>query len=146
MITVSRIANASRGELLCITYEMLLEEIAQAVKKQGEDRKRHLEKAVRIIHMLAGDLNFEIPLSSELFRIYIYVQGLLIQGKTEEKLEEAFSLIDKLYRGFKEAAEQEKSKAPSIKNAQSVYAGLTYGKNYHMEEMALGQNERGFRV
>lgn len=146
MITVSKVANASRGELLCITYEMLIEEISQAVSQQEEEKKRHIEKAVRIIHMLAGDLDFEIPLSRELFRIYIYVQGLLVQGTTKERLEEALSLIDNLYQGFKEAVQQEESKVPSIKNAQSVYAGLTYGKNYQMEEMTLGQNERGFRA
>ena len=63
MITVSNVANASRGELLCITYELLLE----AIEKAGEcedkkDRKPYIEKALEIIKMLAGTLILSMSL------------------------------------------------------------------------------------
>lgn len=145
MITVSNIANASRGELLCITYELLLEQIEIAIKSEGNKRKKHLEKGIQIIKMLVGDLDFEIPLSTELFRIYVYVQGVLIQAKTNQKLEEAYGLIHKIYEAFKKIAEEEVNKKPSIQNAEVIYAGLTYGKA-EIKEMIVQDYNRGFKV
>lgn len=145
MVTVSKIANASRGELLCITYELLLEQIEMAIKCEMSERKKHLEKGIQIIKMLVGDLDFEIPLSNEIFRIYVYVQGLLIQAKTNQKLEEAYGLVHKIYEAFKKIAEEEVDKRPSIENAEVVYAGLTYGKA-DIREITVQDYNRGFKA
>lgn len=145
MITVSKIANASRGELLCITYELLLEQIEMAIKSEASERKKHLEKSIQIIKVLVGDLDFEVSLSHDLFRIYVYVQGLLIQAKTNEKIEEAYGLIHKIYEGYKKITEEEVDKNPSIENSEVVYAGLTYGKT-DIEETIVKDYNRGFKV
>lgn len=145
MITVSNIANASRGELLCITYELLLEQIKMAIKSEGKERKVYVEKGLQIIRMLVGDLDFEVPLSNELFRIYVYVQGVLIQAKTNQKFEEAYHLISKIYEAFKKITEEEIDKKPSIQNAEMIYAGLTYGKE-DIEETIIQDYNRGFKV
>lgn len=145
MITVSSIANASKGELLCITYELLLEQIKLAIETESSEQKKYLDKGIRIIRMLVEDLNFEIELSNELFRIYVYVQGLLIQGKSVEKLEEAYRLIDKIYQAFKKIAEEEVDKKSSIQNAEVIYAGLTYGKN-EVKETVVKDYNRGFKA
>lgn len=145
MITVSSVANASRGQLLCITYELLLERIELAKQKEGQARKIEAKKAIDIVQMLVGDLNFDIEISKELFRIYVYVQGLLIQSKHTEKLEEAYKLIEKLYVAFKEITKNEAQNKPSIQNAEVIYAGMTYGKN-DLNEMSLGSSKRGFEA
>ena len=145
MITVSTIANASKGELLCITYELLLEQIKLAIESEASEQKKYLDKGIRIIRMLVEDLDFEIELSNELFRIYVYVQGLLIQGKSVEKLEEAYHLIDKIYQAFKKITEEESDKKSSIQNAEIIYAGLTYGKN-EVKETVIKDYNRGFKA
>lgn len=146
MVTVSSVVNASKGELLCITYELLLEAIELGEKSQDvEERKRHIKKAIEIIQMLVGDLNFEYELSKELFRIYVYVQGLLVNAKKNEQLEEAYRLINKLYEGFKKVAEQEEAKKPSMENAEAIYAGFTYGKD-SIHEISVGRENRGFKA
>lgn len=145
MITVSSVANASRGQLLCITYELLLERIELAKQKEGQARKIEAKKAIDIVQMLVGDLNFDIEISKELFRIYVYVQGLLIQSKHTEKLEEAYKLIEKLYVAFKEITKNETQNKPSIQNAEVIYAGMTYGKN-DLNEISLGNSKRGFEA
>lgn len=146
MITVSNIANASRGELLCITYELLLEQIELAISSEDlEARKPYIEKAIKIIHMLVGDLDFSIELSHELFRIYVYVQGLLINAKHNDKLQEAYRLIHKIYEGYKKVSEEEESKRPSMANAEAIYAGLTYGKQ-SVNEITMGDHNRGFKA
>lgn len=145
MITVSTIANASRGELLCITYEILLENIKAAEGNTGEEREKKLKKSIEIIQMLVGDLNFEFDLSKELFRIYVYVQGLLVNAKTVEPIEEAYKIISKIYEGFKQATQEEKLSSPCIDNAEVVYAGLTYGPN-DLNELSMKQPNRGFKA
>lgn len=146
MITVSNVVNASRGELLCITYELLLEQIELAKKsKEVEERQNHIKKAIKILHMLVGDLDFSIGLSQELFRIYVYVQGLLINAKQNDKLEEAYKLIHKIYEGYKTIVAKEEGSKPVMQNAEAIYAGLTYGKS-SVNEMTIGNENRGFKA
>lgn len=146
MITVSNVANASKGELLCITYELLLEQIELAKKCDVlEERKKHIEKAIKIIQMLTGDLNFEVELAHELFRIYVYVQGVLINAKTNEAIDEAYKLIHKIYSSYKKIVKEESVKEPVMQNAEMVYAGLTYGKSNINETVIQGDN-RGFKA
>lgn len=146
MVTVSTVVNASKGELLCITYEMLLEAIELGEKSEdAQQRNRHIKKAIEIVQMLVGDLNFEYELSKDLFRIYVYVQGLLVNAKKNEQLQEAYKLINKLYEGFKKVAEQEEAKKPSMENAEAIYAGFTYGKD-SICEISVGSENRGFKA
>lgn len=145
MITVSNVANASKGQLLCITYELLLEKIDSAKQKEGQARVAEAKKAIDIVQMLVGDLDFNVDIAKELFRIYVYVQGLLVNGKNTDKLEEAYKLIEKIYLGFKEACKNEEANRPSIQNAEMIYAGMTYGKGT-LNEVSLENNRRGFEV
>ena len=145
MITVSNVANASRGQLLCITYELLLERIKTAKEKEGKARSLEAKKAIDVLQMLAGDLDFSFEISKDLFRIYVYVQGLLIQNKQTKNLEEAYKLIEKLYLGFVEATKKEKETSQSIQNAEVIYAGMTYGKG-SLNEVSLESAKRGFEA
>lgn len=144
-MTVSNIAKVSRGKLLCSTYELLLEQIKQAEKSQGEKRKAHLAKGIQVLQTLVSDLNFKASLSKELFRIYVYVQGLLVQAKSNDQITEAYELIDKVYKGFKKVVENEEERRSSIQNTEKVHASLTYGKE-NIIETTLYDPDRGFKV
>lgn len=149
MITVSTVANATKGELLCITYELFLEKVKLAQQSTEEESEKAVQRAIDIIQMLAGDLDFNIEISKELFRVYVYVQGLLIQSKASRakamKLEEAYGLMEKIYLGFKEAVKKEEVGGPSIQNAEVIYAGMTYGKS-SLNEISTQDTQRGFKA
>lgn len=145
MITVSSVANATRGELLCITYEILLENIKRAQLEVGEKRKDKLKKGVEVIQLLTEDLDFEIALSKELFSLYVYVQGLLVKDKSEEEIDRAYSIIDRIYQSFLEISKNEMSSGPSMQNAEVVYAGMTYGRD-DLNEISLKDVTRGFKA
>ena len=146
MITVSNVANASRGELLCITYQLLLEQIEKLIEADNkEDRKPYKEKSVEIIKMLAGDLNFDYELSHQLFHLYVYVQGLIIKGTQKEAFEEAYSLVDKIYQAYKKVTDEEEDKKAVMQNTEVVYAGLTYSKN-NVNELKIEDHNRGFKA
>lgn len=145
MVTVSNVVNASPGRLLCITYEILLEEIKKAQIETAQDRKRALKKAVEIIQMLVGDLNFEIDMAKDLFKIYVYVQRLLIQNPDEKILEEAYRLIKMLHNAYEEISKEEGLGEPALVNAEVIYAGMTYGKA-DVNEVSFNNINRGFKA
>lgn len=145
MVTVSSLVNASRGQLLCMTYELLLEQIQSAAHGLVEERKRAVEKAVKIIGILAGDLDYTYELSHELFRLYVYVQGLLIKGKSKADFEEAYRLIAKLHEAYMQVAKEEKDPTPVMQSAQAIYSGLTYGRSCK-DELYITGEERGFKA
>jgi flagellar protein FliS len=143
---VSAIANASQGELLCITYELFLYNIEQALKEETEKKKVYRDKAVEILKTLTEDLNFEAPIANNLFQLYIYIQGVLLQyDVTNKKLEHIYKVMNILYKGFLEAAEKEGQSEPSMKNAETIYAGMTYGKS-DLNEVVFSDQNRGFKA
>ena len=145
MITVSNIANASREELLCITYELLLERLKVSIITTGEEQKRHLGKAIEIIKMLACDLDFEYGISKNLFEIYVYVQGVLVNVKTSKEIEEVYKLMEMLHEGFQEVTRKVEKSDPAIENVEQVYAGLTYG-NSELNEQSITTKNRGYKA
>ncbi len=155
MITVSTVVNASKTQMLCITYEILLDKLEyiseniNELKSNENNNKIKVEEtineSINIIKMLAGDLNFEFDIANQLFKLYVYVQGLLIKSKTKESMEEAYTIINKLYMSYKEISQGEEGGAPSISNAEKVYEGLTYGENKMGKTYAQDFN-RGYKV
>lgn len=143
MITVSTIANASDTQLLCITYELFIEHIEKALTCNGKERQESVAFAREVLVTLTENLDLEVQLAKDLFRIYVYVQNLLINHhQQDEKLEEAKKLIETIYIGYKQIASSE-DQVPSMENAQSVYAGMTYGRGY-LNEVVMDEGNRGF--
>lgn len=146
MITVSSVVQASQGELLCITYEIFLMNIKKAIETNQQERQRYIDKGLEIIKQLAENLDLRLSISQDLFHIYIYVQGLLINSKFNlKKLEEAYTLMEIIYEGYKRIVEKEEVKVPVMKNIENVYVGVTYGKGI-LNETTLPDTNRGFRA
>ena len=66
----------------------------------------------------------------------------MIRNKPE-LLDEAAGLLSKLHDAFDKIAEEDHS-APEMKNIETVYSGLTYGRSGIQENVATGN--RGFSV
>ena len=146
MITVSSVANATKSELVCIGYEICLDNIQRALDAPIEEKKNKVNQALESIKILSQALNFEVPLATNIFKIYVYVQGLLIkEWKDDHKLQEAYDLMHILYEGYVAVARQDTSTVTSMKNTESIYAGMTYGKN-ELNEVILQDKDRGFKA
>ena len=116
-----RVTQASRTELVVITYEIILEDFRSAKtafeKKDRELYEKELKHALRFLNELIGALDFSIA---------------------------AASVIETLRRAFKEISLLDHS-GPVMQNTQQLYAGLTYGKGT-LNEAYIDPNEvnRGF--
>lgn len=150
-ITAVQIANATPGQLICITYQLILEQIGIAKKSKGKDEKAHkkaVERAQKFLRELMDALDFQHEISLQLMELYLYVNKLLIQSmikEDEEPLAEAEKILHTLLSGWEEVAQQEEGKEAVMQNTQQVYAGLTYGKG-NLNESVVGNQNRGFKA
>ena len=146
-----RVTQASRTELVVITYEIILEDFRSAKtafeKKDRELYEKELKHALRILNELIGALDFSIPISHDLLSLYSFVNKKIIRAqfhKEPQALDAAASVIETLRRAFKEISLLDHS-GPVMQNTQQLYAGLTYGKGT-LNEAYIDPNEvnRGF--
>ncbi|OON98129.1 MAG: hypothetical protein ATN35_05815 [Epulopiscium sp. Nele67-Bin004] len=144
MITVAQVTQASEIELLCITYELFLESVQDAIDEPDQKlSKNHRARAKKILRILFSNLNLEDKLAHDLFDIYIYVQKCLNE---KDGLAEAHKLISNIKRGYDEVRNtQPIKKSAAMENTQSIYAGMTYSGN-QLGEMIVENNNRGFTV
>ncbi|HHX61336.1 MAG TPA: flagellar protein FliS [Epulopiscium sp.] len=152
MITPSQVANATRGQLLKITYDLLLESLDN-IKKYGKEKAEkefgaEIGRSRQILQELIDTLDFKQEISQGLLRIYVYINGLLIKSLMvydASHIDEAKGLINQLLEGWDGAIANDPKSVKVMDNAQQVYAGLTYGKN-DLNESILDNNNRGFKA
>ncbi|HHX62713.1 MAG TPA: flagellar protein FliS [Epulopiscium sp.] len=152
MITASQVANATRGQLLKITYDLLLESLDN-VKQYGHEKTedqfaKEIGRSRQILQELIDTLDFTQEISKDLLRIYVYINGLLIKNLMvydESLIDESKMLINQLVEGWDEVIAKDHESLKVMNNTQQLYAGLTYGKN-DLNESVLEKDNRGFKA
>ena len=147
-----RISQANKTQMVVILYEMLLIYVEEAMQahEQGDKTgfKEGIRKARGCVKELMESLHFEYEPARNLLQLYLYVSQELtradIYSRTEE-LEHVKQVIEKLHGAYAEISVQDTSD-PVMANTQTVYAGLTYGKNTLTENLADQGSSRGFRA
>jgi len=147
----NRISNATRSELIVIMYDITVDYIEDAMRcyEQGnmEEYTYNLKKAKQFINELNSALDMRYTVSSHLAMLYSYMSRSLLYSiiKHEPKdLSRLIGMIKKLRTAFERVAKSDTT-GPMMKNAQPLYAGLTYGKTSLNETMA-SSNNRGYKV
>ena len=148
----AQIANATPGQLIVITYELIIETLEEAQKqlavKDEKKFKRTIDKAQKLLRELMESLDLSYSISLDLMGLYLYINKMIIKSYItlkEEPLEEAKKLLNTLLIGWKEAVASEEVAGPVIENAQQIYAGLTYGKG-SLNESIMENANRGFKA
>jgi len=146
-----RITEANRTEMVVIIYEMLeiyLSETRQSLRDGNmDDFHEGVRRCTACVRELSASVLPESPLSGNLQSLYIFCMKELSMSDvhhTENGLIHVEAIIKKLHSAFKVVADQDDS--PSVMdNTQTVYAGLTYGKEsliVHLQQ----DNNRGYMV
>ena len=142
---VARISAANPVMLVVITYELILDFIAEAASSEGEEAQAHINRAREAVMQLMVALNFEYEMSQDLFDMYLYVNKLLNAATYGDgTLEEAASIIRSLKESFEAIEKSQKDLSPVMENAQPIYAGLTY-KDGKLSEF-VDEDGRGFKA
>ena len=147
-----RITQANKTQLITILYEMVLLYIDEAEKALDAGNKMEFKDAVRKIRgcmdELTASLNFDYELAQNFLQLYLYINRELVKASShyeKENLEHVRLVIGQLHKAYEQIEGQDKS-GPVMGNTQTVYAGLTYGKNTLTENLADPAANRGFRV
>ncbi|MGN1148523.1 MAG: flagellar protein FliS [Lachnospiraceae bacterium] len=147
-----RITQANKTELIVILYEMVLSYLEDAEialeKAEIAEFREALRKVRGCFGELIASLNLDYELAARLLSLYLFCNRELTKAdirKEKEPLAHIRSVISKLLTAYRELAEQDTS-GPVMQNSQTVYAGLTYGKNSLSEDMTDQGANRGFRA
>lgn len=148
----SRIASATQGELLVITYEITIDSIEKAIEslKANDDKqfKRYIKKTQAFLKELMNTLNLSYEISIELMQLYLFVNKSVLKGfmkKNEQPLQDSKRVLNILLDGWTKLSEtHKKDQAPVIGNAQKLVAGLTYGRGTLNESVMNNGANRGY--
>ena len=144
-----RITQANSTQLVVILYEMILQYLAdgeQASEEAGLIEAIH--KARGCINELLNSLHREYSPAGELSRLYLYCIRRLAASEFHADrtiLEDVRKVIAPLCDAYRQIQDQNTS-GPVMNNSQTVYAGLTYGRNQLTENMADQGSNRGMLV
>ncbi len=150
-----RVSQSNRTELIVLIYEIYFAYTAQALDELSKDRllfdraayRTAVQKAAEALGSLMEALDMSYELSWKLRSIYDYCRRQIYKAKSVERaeyIEESDKLMTAMMKAFTEVAKQDDSK-PLMQNAQTVYAGFTYGKG-ELNENYIQTENRGFFV
>lgn len=132
---VSRITQANRTELLVIVYELLQQDLRQAMEEYEREEleafQHSLQHAQRFLVELMETLDFKYELSFELLSLYKFVNKVILDNlrkKEADGLKECIGIIEKIKHSYEQLVPLDHS-GPVMVNTQKVYAGLTYGRH-----------------
>ncbi len=144
-----RLSHCNKGEMIVIMYDIVFAYLDEAKEAhQANDYelyKTAVKNGQRSIDALINALDFSYDISKELHPLYVTCKNLLAKGIYQNRLdgiEEAEKILKRLYSSFCEAAKSDTS-GPLMRNTQTVYAGMTYGKA-SLNENLTGDYNRGF--
>ena len=147
-----RITQANKTQLITILYEMVLLYIDEAEEALEAENKTEFRSAIRKIrgcmNELTDSLHVEYELAQNLLQLYLYVNRELVQASShfaKENLEHVRMVIGELQKAYQKIEDQDRS-GPVMGNTQTVYAGLTYGRNTLTENITDPSANRGFYV
>ncbi|MCM1535503.1 MAG: flagellar protein FliS [Clostridium sp.] len=144
-----RISQANSTELVVILYEMLLVYLEEGKEAYGQDNKLAFREALRkargCINELMNSLHTEYEPAPALLQLYLFcINRLAVCGIRKEVkcLDEIKHVIQPLHDAYAEIAELN-TEGSVMGNSQTVYAGLTYGRNTLTENMTDQGSNRG---
>lgn len=146
-----RIAEANKSEIIVIVFELAEIYIEDAIESYYdgdiESYAQSCKKAVKCITDLLDALDYSYEISYPLMRIYNFLSSeISIAAVTKEvrRIKKAEELLTKIKLSFVDVAKADTS-SPVMGNTQTVYAGLTYGRN-ELNESFDSEINRGFTV
>lgn len=138
---VCRISQANRTELVVIMQDILicyLKDAKEAMIKQDEDMfVNQLQLARYAVKELRSSLDHRNTIAKDIYPIYNFVDKEIAKGIIARKMSNIDKIIDivsELRKSFEKVSKEDHSE-PLMANTQSIYAGLTYGKNQLSEDV-----------
>ena len=130
-----RISKANKTQLVVILYDMVLEYLKDSLESfEREDFKEfkwNIDRAKDCIDELLNSLHLEYEIAGILRGLYFFYKRELSSAAiagNKEKVLPVMEMIQELKESYEKISIEDTS-APIMENTQTIYAGLTYGKD-----------------
>ncbi len=148
---VAKIASASPLKLVIINFEIIFDYLEESKQNINNEKEFdfYILKARQFLSELRCSLDMQYEISSYLLTMYNYVDRQLAKflfSKKLEDLEEGTKILKTIMAGFEGIENQEKDKSSIMENTDTIYAGLTYGKDGRLQEFVDIKNNKGFKA
>ena len=147
-----RITQANSTQMIVILYEMILcylDEMEEAIQAKDETALHEGARKIRgCINELLGSLHMEYEPAPQLQQLYLFCIRRLVHAE-RRKEESLLSEIRRVIKPLRDAYRQielQNDKGPVMNNSQTLYAGLTYGRNHLTENMTDQGANRGMLI
>ena len=147
-----RITQANSTEMVVILYEMLLCYLKESGELLDDADKTAFREAVRkargCLNELINSLHMEYEPAPALLQLYLFCIRRLAVGEAKSEAQPLLE-IEQVIRPLHDAYEKisgQNSSGPVMANSQTVYAGLTYGRNTLTENMTDQGANRGMYI
>lgn len=144
-----RITQANPTQLTVIVYEMCLEYLGETKAALGDNDMPAFHDAARktrgCLTELLESLNLEYDPAGAMLQLFLYCIRRLAYSEFHKDMV-ALDEIERVVRPLGEAyakIQNQDTRGPIMGNAQTVYAGLTYGRNSLTENMGDPGKNRG---
>ena len=146
---VAKIATASPSRLVIINFEILFDYLEESKKNINDDKSFdfNIFKARQFLSELRCSLDMQYEISSYLLTLYNYADRKIAKflfSKNLKDLEDATNVLKNIMSGFEQI--EEKDKTPVMENTDTIYAGLTYGKDGRLQEFVDVKHNKGFKA
>ena len=144
-----RIAQANKTELVIILYDIFLTYAQDALDAANQvdigNYHTYIKRAKDTIAELMQSINPESSIAGNYRSLYGFMLRQLTRAdssKETELIRQIQTMVLSMKDAYKKVCEKDQS-APVMDNAQTVYAGLTYGRGELNENLEANAN-RGF--
>ncbi len=147
-----RITQANPTQMIVILYEMILcylDEMDEAIEKQDDTAIHEGARKIRgCMNELLFSLHMEYEPAPQLKQLYLFCIRRLAHAERRKEgtfLSEIRQVIQPLHDAYQQI-ELLNDKGAVMNNSQTLYAGLTYGRNDLTENMADQGANRGMLI
>ena len=148
---VTKVSSASPLKLVVINFEIIFDYLEESEKTINNEKEFQFNilKARQFLTELRVSLDMQYEISSYLLTLYIYVDRQLAKflfSKDSNHLNDAKNILKTIMTGFEDIEDEEKDKSSLMENTETVYAGLTYGRDGKLEEFVDIKHNRGYKA
>lgn len=152
---VARISCATPLQLVIITYDIMLDNIALAkLNINNKSAKEHIFKTQKLLSQLITSLNMDIKISEEILPIYMYINKLLISCSVKINMKNDENLVTKMLTDIEKILNIllvswksiKDTEQPIMINSQQLFVGLTYKKDGRLTEYLNEDSDRSFKA
>ena len=147
-----RITRANKTQMIVILYDMVLEYLKDSLeeldKENFKEFKWNVERAKDCLDELLNSLNLEYEIAGILRGLYFFYKRELstaVVYHSREKVQPVMNMIQELKESYEKVSLEDTS-APIMENAQTIYTGLTYGKDSLNVSLSDQGSNRGFCI